>query len=286
MKKLLLTGVMMVFLSIGKAQEVKIPAASLKSKIEQMVGLTDIELEYSRPNKKGRVIFGGLVPYNELWRTGANENTTIKLGDDVEINGKTLPKGKYAIYTIPNIDNWEIIFYSDSDNWGTPKEWNESKVALRTLVPVQNLPASVETFIIGINNLSDNSGHLQLAWDQTLIDLKFNVPTQKIANASIEGILANPKADANAYYASANYYLQSGGDMKKALNWINRAIDLKQGDSPYWFYRTKSLIQAKLGNIKEAIESAEKSLDGAIKVGNKEYIKINTDAIKEWKKVL
>lgn len=286
MKKLLLTGSAILFLAIGRAQEVKIPAASLKAQIEQMVGLTDIELEYSRPNKKGRVIFGGLVPYGEVWRTGANENTTIKLGDDIEIDGKTLPKGKYALYTIPNADKWEVIFYSDSDNWGVPKEWKEEKVALKTSVPVKKIPVSVETFTIGINDLSDNSGHLQLVWDQTFIDVKFNVPTQKIANASIDGILANPKADANAYYASANYYLQSGGDMKKALNWINRAIDLKQGESPYWFYRTKSQIQAKLGDIKGAIDSAEKSLEGAKKEGNKDYIKINIDAIKEWKKVL
>ena len=95
-----------------------------------------------------------------------------------------------------------------------------------------------------------------------------------------------PRADANAYYASANYYLQSNGDMKKALNWINRAIDLKQGESPYWYYRVKSQIQAKLGDIKGAIDSAEKSLDGAQKEGNKDYIRLNTESIKEWKKIL
>ncbi len=286
MKKIVLTLVMISFSFIGEAQEIKTPAASLKSEVEQMVGLTDIEYVYSRPNKKGRVIFGGLVPYNQIWRTGANENTTIQFGDDVEIDGKTIPKGKYALYTIPHEDQWDIIFYSDAENWGTPKEWDEEKVVLKTTVPIRKLNDAIETFTIGINNLSDNSAHLQFLWDETLVDVKFEVPTQKIANASIEGILSNPKADANAYYASANYYLQSNGDMKKALNWINRAIDLKQGDSPYWYFRVKSQIQAKLGDIKGAIESAEKSLEGAKKEGNQEYIKLNTDSIKEWKKVL
>ncbi len=286
MKKIFLTVIIASFSFIGEAQEIKTPAASLKSEVEQMVGLTDVEYVYSRPNKKGRVIFGGLVPYGQVWRTGANENTTIQFGDDVQIDGKTVPKGKYALYTIPYEDRWDVILYSDSENWGTPKEWDEKKVVVKTTVPIRKLNDAIETFTIGINNLSDNSAHLQFLWDQTLVDVKFEVPTQKIANASIDGILSNPKADANAYYASANYYLQSNGDMKKALNWINRAIDLKQGDSPYWYFRVKSQIQAKLGDIKGAIESAEKSLEGAQKEGNKDYIKLNTDSIKEWKKVL
>ncbi|MDR2122911.1 MAG: DUF2911 domain-containing protein [Flavobacteriaceae bacterium] len=286
MRKIIPT-IVFVFLSFwGEAQEIKTPAASLKSKAEQMVGLTDVEYVYSRPNKKGRVIFGGLVPYGQIWRTGANENTTIRFGDDVEIDGKTIPKGKYALYTIPQQDKWDIILYSDSENWGVPEKWDESKVVLRSTKPVKKLTDTIESFTIGINNLSANSAQLQFIWDQTLVEMKFNVPTQKLANASIEGILSNPNADANAYYASANYYLQSNGDMKKALNWINRAIDLKQGDPPYWYFRVKSQIQAKLGDLKGAIDSAEKSLEKAQKEGNKEYIKLNTEAIKEWKKVL
>lgn len=286
MKKIIFLIALSSFSLFSEAQQVKTPAASLKAEVEQMVGLTDVEYEYSRPNKKGRVIFGGLVPYGQVWRTGANENTTIKFGDDVEIDGKTIPKGKYAIYTIPREDSWDVIFYSDSENWGTPEKWDDKKVVLKTTVPVKKLAESVESFTIGINNLSDNSAHLQFMWDQVLVDVTFHVPTQKIANASIDGILSNPRADANAYYASANYYLQSNGDMKKALNWINRAIDLKQGESPYWYYRVKSQIQAKLGDIKGAIDSAEKSLDGAQKEGNKDYIRLNTESIKEWKKIL
>ncbi|TWP28968.1 DUF2911 domain-containing protein [Apibacter muscae] len=286
MKKIISLTVLLLFTLFTYAQEIKAPAASLKAKVEQMVGLTDVEFEYSRPNKKGRVIFGDLVPYNKIWRTGANENTTFQFGDDVEFYGQNLPKGKYALYTIPHKNKWDLIFYSDSENWGVPKEWDESKVALKITVPTKQLNDTVETFTIGINNLSDNSGHLQLMWDQTLIDAKFNVPTQKIANSSIEGILSNPNADANAYYAAANYYLRSNGDMKKALNWINRAIDLKQGESPYWYFWIKAQIQAKLGDIKGAIESSEKSLEGAKIESNEEYIKLNTNALKGWKKVL
>ena len=202
------------------------------------------------------------------------------------IGGKILSKGKYALYTIPNKESWDIIFYKDSDNWGNPKQWDDSKVVLKTTSPVQKITEPIETFTIGLNNLTDNSGTLQMVWDHTLVSLKFEVPTQKIANSSIDAVLSNPNADANAYYASANYYYQSNGDMKKALNWINRAIDIKQGESPYWYLRLKSQIQAKLGDLNGAIDSAKKSLEGAQKEKNQDYIKMNTASIAEWEKIL
>ena len=116
--------------------QVKTPQQSPKSTVDQVVGLTDVSIEYSRPSVKGRRIFGDLVPFGKVWRTGANANSTISFSEDVVIDGKTLKKGKYALFTIPRVENWDVIFYSTTDNWGTPDTWDESKVALKTTLSI------------------------------------------------------------------------------------------------------------------------------------------------------
>jgi hypothetical protein len=194
--------------------QVKTPAPSPKATIMQTVGLTDVEVVYSRPAAKGRPVFGNLVPFGKLWRTGANANTTISFSDDVVIDGKTLKKGKYALYTIPKIESWEIIFYTTTDNWGLPEEFKETNVALRTTVKEEALPKAVESFTIGINNLDLNSGHLDLAWENSSVSMKFEVPTQKIATASIEKVLAGPTA--NDYFSASQYLFQANGDIAKS----------------------------------------------------------------------
>jgi hypothetical protein len=133
--------------------QVKTPQSSPKSTVIQTVGLTDVEVNYSRPSAKGRAVFGNLVPFGKLWRTGANENTIVSFSDDVIIDGKTLKKGKYALYTVPKIESWEVIFYSTTDNWGTPQEFNEANVALRTVVKEEALSKPVETFTIGVSGI-------------------------------------------------------------------------------------------------------------------------------------
>lgn len=125
--------------------QIKTPQASPKGYIKQTVGLTDVEVTYSRPSARGRAVFGNLVPFGKIWRTGANENTIINFSDDVVIDGKTLKKGKYSIYTIPKIESWEVIFYLSTDNWGLPENWNESYVVLRTTVKEDALPTPVES---------------------------------------------------------------------------------------------------------------------------------------------
>src|SRR6478752_2813859 len=150
-------SILMLALILGSfaiQAQVKTPQPSPRAYVSQTVGLTEVELEYSRPGAKKRIIFGDLVPFGKVWRTGANANTTISLSEDVTIGDKPLKKGKYALYTVPKADNWEVIFYSSTDNWGTPEKWDESKVALRTLVKPEMISKPVETFTIGINNLS------------------------------------------------------------------------------------------------------------------------------------
>jgi hypothetical protein len=280
MKKIILAFAV-VLSSFQIDAQVKTPAPSPKCTVEQKVGLTDVTIEYSRPSMKGRTIFGDLVPYGKLWRTGANQNSMITFSDDVVIKGQTLKKGKYAIFVTPKVDMWEIVFYSDTENWGTPENWNEKNAVLTTNIDTKILNAAVESFTIGINNLENNSAHLELSWEKTMVAIKFEVPTQKTAMASIEKVLAGPTA--GDYFSSAQYFLQSNGDMNKALEYINKALELNK-DKPYWYSRQKSLIQAKLGDKKGAIETAKISMEAA-KIGkNDDYVKMNNDSIMEWSK--
>lgn len=280
MKKIILALVISC-IGLGTSAQVKTPAPSPKSTLTQMVGLTEVTVEYSRPSKKGRTVFGDLVPYGKLWRTGANQNSMITFSDDVVINGQTLKKGKYALFTTPKVDMWEVIFYTDTDNWGTPENWNVNKVALSTNVDAKMLTNTVETFTIGINGLDNNFGMLELSWDKTLVSLKFEVPTQKTAMASIEKVMAGPTS--GDYFASAQYFYQSNGDLNKALEYVNKAIDMNK-DKPFWYTRQKSLIQAKLGDKKGAIETAKISLAAATAAKNDDYVKMNNDSIAEWSK--
>ena len=281
MKKIILI-LAMIITNFAIDAQVKTPAPSPKCTFNQVVGLTNVEIVYSRPSAKGRDVFNNLVPYGKVWRTGANENTTVSFSDDVIIDGKTLAKGKYALYTIPRADSWEIIFYSSTDNWGNPETWDEAKVALKASVKSEHLDRFVESFTIGINNLDNNFAHLELSWENTIVALKFEVPTQKTAMASIDKALAGPSA--GDYYSSAQYFYQSNGDLNKALTYINKAIELNK-DKPFWYNRLKSLIQAKLGDKKGAIETAKISLEAAETAKNQDYVKMNKDSIAEWSKL-
>ncbi|BCY28997.1 DUF2911 domain-containing protein [Flavobacterium okayamense] len=283
MKKLFLTLALSLAIFASNAQ-VKTPQSSPLSKVEQVVGLTSVTIEYSRPSIKGRIVYGDLVPYGKNWRTGANANSTVTFSDAVTINGKELKAGKYALFTTPKADSWDIIFYSDTNNWGLPESWDESKVALRASVKPETLSKSVETFTIELANISNDGATLDLLWERTRVSLPFSVPTQTLAMASIEKALAGPSM--GDYFSSAQYYYQSDKDLNKALLWINNAISMTPAgkDTPFWYLRLKSLIQAKLGDKKGAIETAKYSLEGAQKAGNADYEKMNKDSIAEWSK--
>lgn len=264
--------------------QVETPQASPAAKVDQVVGLTNVKIDYSRPGAKGRTVYGDLVPYGKNWRTGANANTVISFDEDIKVNGKDLKKGKYALYTTPKADSWDVIFYTATDNWGLPEKWDESKVALRTTVKPETLNKSVESFTISINSLTNDSATLDLAWERTTVSIPFTVPTNEIAMNSIEKALAGPTS--RDYFSAAQYYYQSNNDLNKALTWINSAVEMTPtgADTPFWYLRLKSLIQAKLGDKKGAIATAKSSLNAAVKAGNADYEKMNKDSIAEWSK--
>lgn len=276
-----LTFIAVALLAFVGTAQVKTPQPSPKAVINQTVGLTEIEIEYARPSAKGRTIFGDLVPFAKLWRTGANANSTISFSDNVTIGGKELKKGKYSIFTIPKADVWEIIFYSTTDNWGTPENFDETKVALRTTAKPELTNRYIENFTIAITTLDNNFGVLELSWEKTIVPVKIEVPTQKTAMASITKVLAGPSA--GDYFSAAQYFHQSNGDAKKALEYVNKALEIN-ADKPFWYNRLKSLIQAKLGDKAAAIETAKLSLASAETAKNADYVKMNKDSIAEWSK--
>ena len=277
MKKLSLL-ICIVMGSISMNGQITTPAPSPAAKIMQTVGLTDVTVEYSRPSMRGRTIFGDLVPYDKLWRTGANKNSMVTFSDDVIIAGQKITAGAYAVFTKPGLSSWEVIFYSDTNNWGTPEKWDDSKVAAKTNVQVYNMPMEVETFTMSIDALNNNGATLGILWEKAYVGVVFEVPTSEKAVKSIEGVMNGPSA--NDYFAAASYYHEEGKDLSKAKEWIDKAVSMN--DKAYWMTRRQSLIYAKMGDTKGAIEAAKKSMAVAEAAGNADYVKMNKDSLKEW----
>ncbi|MDP5094177.1 MAG: DUF2911 domain-containing protein [Polaribacter sp.] len=279
MKKILLS-LFVAFVSYTINAQIKTPQPSTSQKIEQAVGLSNITLEYSRPNMNGRAIFGDLVPFGSVWRTGANSNTKITFSTDVTIDGKSLKKGTYAIFTKPNKESWEVIFYSDATNWGAPRTWDESKVALQTTVNVQEMPMNIETFTMTFDDITNDSAVIGILWEKAYVGIKFETPTDMMVSSQIEKMMAGPSAD--DFYASAVYYLQANKEIKQAQEWIDKAVEMTKDKPRYWFLRQQSLIHAKAGNKKGAIAAAKASLKYAEEGNNPDYVKMNKDSLKEW----
>ncbi len=278
MKKFIILICAIAF-SVNALAQIETPQPSPFQKIEQKVGLTDVTLEYSRPSMKGRTIFGSLVPFNAMWRTGANKNSTITFSDKVEIGGKEVKAGTYAIFTKPGPQNWEVYFYSDSENWGTPEKWDESKVAAMVTVPVIPMDMSVETFTMSFDDLSNASADLGILWEKAYVGVPIKFSTDATVSASIDRAMNGPTAD--DYFSSAVYYLEAGKDINQAKIWIDKSISMNE-KAPFWQIRQQSLIYAKAGDKAGAIKAAQKSLELAKTAGNQDYVALNTKSLKEW----
>ena len=278
MKKLTYLFAFLITSSLGA--QVQTPQPSPAAKLEQTVGLTEVAVSYSRPSMRGRTIMGDLVPYGALWRTGANKNTVITFSDDVTVGGQALAAGSYAIYTRPGKAQWEVFFYTDTENWGTPGEWEASKVAATVEVEAQATSA-IESFSIWISNLNNNGADINIGWDTTKIAIPLGVPTVAKATASIKAALENNPGHRD-YYSAAVYYLQEGQDLAQANAWMEKAIEGK--DDAYWYFRQYSLILAKQDQTAAAIKAAERSMALAEKAGNMDYVRMNKASIAEWSK--
>ncbi|WP_405328660.1 DUF2911 domain-containing protein [Leeuwenhoekiella sp. LLG6367-2.1] len=276
MKKIML--VCFIAFSLATQAQIQTPSASSHAMMEQVVGLTTVKVDYSRPNMRGREVFENLVPYGKIWRTGANATTKFTVDKPVVIADKELAKGTYSIYTIPGEDMWEVIFYTDDAN-PLLTEFEDSKVALRTMVETVDMPMDMETFTIVIDDVMTDSAVLSILWANTIVPIKFNVLTDNEVLASIDQTLSGPAS--GDYFNAAVYYLNSGKDIDKAKTWMDKAMSMNKNPR-FWELRQQSLVLAKAGDKKAAIEAAKKSLAGAKEAGNADYIKMNTDSLKEW----
>ena len=261
--KLTLILIFICYLSYSQLQS---PVASPKTKIFQKVGLVDINLEYSRPSKNDRKIFGGLVPYGKIWRTGANNPTLISFSDNIKLNNKLIEKGDYHIYSVPSESNLDLIIYEKTDAWGSLFEFDESLIKARVVSNFIDLPITVETFTITFNNISNNGASLIINWDNKQAVYKIDVLTKGKMIKNINKILSeNPTA--NDYRKAAVYYYEENIDISKAVKWIDSAF--KDSDNlKYWQLRYKALIYEKAGNIIKAKEYAEKGFKNAKEINS------------------
>ena len=253
-----------IFLSAATlGAQLKAPVASPRAKLSQNIGLVNITVDYSRPSKKGRTIFGSLVPYNKIWRTGANQATTFSVSDDIKINNQLVPKGEYHIYSVPREKRLDLIVYKKTDKWGSLKEFDESLIVARVVSDFIELPFSVETFEISFDNISNNGSTLNLIWDNMLAIYYIDALTKdKMVNNIKNTLSKNPKP--SDYQKAALYYYEEGLDKEKAYEWINLAFESYK-EPKYWQLRVKALVYNYYGKKREALKIAKLGLKQAKK---------------------
>jgi len=260
------------------APTVDFPAASPACTIKQRVGLTDIEVVYSRPGIKNREIFGGLVPNGQVWRTGANGATKITFSTAVKLNGTDIPAGTYALFTIPGDDEWTIIINKGASQWGAYSYDQKADVARFKTNPVQ-LAEQIETFTIEFNEIRDESAVMNIIWDHTVVPIKIEIElTSKLVPQIEAAMAASGKKSDGFYYQAATFYYNHGQDLHKALDWVNAGL----ADDPqigFELLHLKAQILAKQGDKEGAIAAAKKSSELAAKAKDTSFVKQNDDLI-------
>ena len=246
------------------------PVASPRAKVSQKVGLVNINLDYSRPSKKGRVIFGELVPYNQIWRTGANQATTITFSDNIKINNQLVEAGEYHIYSVPSENRLDLVIYEKTDAWGSLSQFDESLIKARVSSDFYDLPFSIETFIISFGDISNAGASLNLTWDNKVAIFVIDVLTRDKMLKDIEETMSkNPTK--NDYRMAAMYFYEENIHLDKAVKWIDIAFD-DSDDLKYWQLRYKALINEKVGNIKNAKKYAKRGYEIALKTNSPDAI--------------
>ncbi len=270
---------LMVVSGISATAQIDLPAPSPLGTVAQRIGFADVSISYSRPSAKGRTVYGDLVPFNKVWRTGANAATKITLSENAKINGKDIKAGEYSIFTVPAKDSWVIAFNSDlKASASTYKEEND---VLRIVVNTKPVNDLVETLTFNFTNLKTGEATVELVWEKTAV--QFTIVTE--VDAVVMGKIKTQTAGVSpsVYFASARYYYDTNRDLTQALEWINLAFAAQE--PTFWMLRQKALIQAGLKDYKGAIATAELSTKKAIEAKNDDYVKMNTASIEEWKKM-
>ena len=257
MKKVLLSGVILALLApCAFAQNaLKLPRVSQKAVVTQTIGLTDVTITYSRPGVKGRVIWGDLVPYDKVWRTGANEATEIAFSQDVTINGKALPAGTYSLHTIPGKTAWTVIFNKKAEQWGS-YEYDSAQDALRVQVTPASGP-SQEWMEFSFQDLGTDAATIELAWEKIRVPFKVETKTTEQALANIRQTLSGDVKEWNVPFGAASFAFSNNLDKTEAMKWVDQSISLKE---TFWNLRLKAQMLGKDGKTKDAVAVAEKAI--------------------------
>jgi Protein of unknown function (DUF2911) len=283
MKKLFAPLSIVAFLALTTVSNAQIdmPQPSPGASLTQKVGLTEIKIEYSRPSMKGRKIMGEIVPFGDIWRTGANSPTKFTTSDSITIGGKGLAKGSYVVLTRPGKDSWEIIFNKNpaasAFNY-TPEIQKDDVV--KVMGKPMTLPMSIENFTFNIGNITANSANIEMMWENTYVTVPFTNDVDGKVMAQIKSKLDGPSQ--GEYFAMSQYYFDNGKGNAEALDFANKAI--AKGER-FWMLRHKSLVQAKMGDKAGAIASAKRSLELAKTEKNMDYVRMNEKSIAEWTKM-
>lgn len=268
---------MLAFCTISSnAQTFKTPAPSPLQTLKQAFGLGEVTLEYSRPLAKGRVIFGDVVPYGKIWRTGANGTTKVTFSDDVELEGRAVKAGTYGLYTIPGKTNWQVMLYRDLTLAGNVASYSEANEVLRFTVPAMALPYNVKSFTMGMEAVTPTSARLQIMWERTMVSIKLTTDIDTRVMKSIE--TAMKPGDTRPYFQAANYYYENNKDMDQALSYVDKAIEQ---NNAFYVVHLKAKIQMKQKDYAGAIRTAKESLRLSEEAKNDDYVRLNEKLIAE-----
>lgn len=257
------------------AQTLKVPAPSPLQTLKQAFALSEIGIEYSRPSAKGRVIFGDVVPFEKIWRTGANASTKLTFGEDVKLEGNLVKAGTYALYTIPNKETWEILIYKDLKLGGNVAGYKKEDELLRFTVKSKASADKVETFTINVCDITASSSNIELSWENTRVSFSVVADIDASIMTNIDNAI---NKDNRPYYQAASYYYENNKDMNVALGWINKATE--QNPKAYWVMLLKAKIENKLNDTTASIASANKVIAMAKENKNDDYVKMGEDLIK------
>lgn len=257
---------------IANAQ-INMPRPSPDARVMQKIGMAEVTINYSRPQAKGRKIFGDVVPFDKIWRTGANSPTKITISDSISINGKKIAGGEYAIYTIPSATEWTVILGKNAST--SAGDYKDEQEVAKFKVKSEATPAMVEAFTIAFVNVTPTSAEIELSWEKTAAKFKLQFDADAKVMADIKN---KTELDPNALFQAASYYYDTNRDMTKALQWVTIATDK---NPQFWTLHMKAKIQAKLKDYKGSIASANKSIELAKAAKNDEYVKFNEKLIAE-----
>ena len=275
-----MAALLLAMFSVSTASaQLKIPAASPFQSTKQSFGLGEVTIEYSRPAAKGRTIIGDLVPYDKVWRTGANATSKITFSNDVKVGGKDVKAGTYGIFTIPGKSTWQVMLSKDLNLGANVADYKTENEVVRVEVKPMTISYKAETFTINLVDILPTSASLEIMWEKTRVLVPLSVDIDPIITQNIKASMASEKP---AYFEAASYYYETNRDLPQALNWVSKAVE--QNPKAFWVMLLKSRIELKLNDKQNAIASAQKTVELATAAKNADYVKMANDLIASAKK--